>query len=50
MNDVLHPDEKKKCKNCSHQRYHHRYIVNEQNNNLKCDYSGCRCNHFVEWL
>lgn len=49
MNDELHADEKKLCKDCSHQRSHHKYVIEEQNNNLKCEYPKCNCNQFVEW-
>ncbi len=50
MNEELNADEKKLCKNCSHQRSHHKYVINEQNNDLKCDISECKCIHFVEWM
>jgi hypothetical protein len=49
MKDKLSPDEKKLCKNCSHQRRDHKYNVQEQNNDLKCGYPKCTCIQFIEW-
>jgi hypothetical protein len=49
MNAKISFDEEKLCKNCSHQRRDHKYDVSEQNNDPKCEYPKCNCNHFVEW-
>lgn len=50
MDEKLYPDEEKLCKSCSHQRRDHKYITNQQNNDLKCSYSECNCNYFEEWI
>ena len=50
MNEEHNFDEKKICKKCYHQRRDHKYNITEQNNDLKCKYSNCECNHFVEWI
>jgi hypothetical protein len=49
MNAKIHFDDKKLCKNCSHQRRDHKYDVLEQNNDPKCEYPKCNCSRFVEW-
>jgi hypothetical protein len=48
---MTHPlDEQKQCKECSHQRFHHKYSTREQNNDPKCEYSDCNCVRFIEWI
>lgn len=49
MNAKIHFDDEKMCKNCSHERHHHKYDMIEQNNDPKCEFPNCNCNHFVEW-
>ncbi|VFJ14528.1 protein of unknown function [Candidatus Nitrosocosmicus franklandus] len=43
-------DEKKLCKQCSHQRQDHIYDTSDQGNDLKCKFTNCKCNQFVEWM
>lgn len=49
MNVKIRLDDKKLCKNCSHQRRDHKYDMIEQNNDIRCQYPKCNCNQFVEW-
>lgn len=46
---ISYPDEEKLCEVCSHRRQDHRYITEEQNNELVCKMPECNCTRFVEW-